>query len=146
MTFNSIEEMKTYIINKSKGAVQQAKEFVFKTMEDVLIQFYEEYDPSIYNRTFQMLCCCVQTDVIPTANGWVAEIYFDSSKMNYTTDSQPSGESVLEAAKFGRHGAMGLAVVDFKGTPIMEESVIRLSKKIYPLIKSALIANGIPVR
>lgn len=146
MVFHSIGELRQYIISHSKPAVEVAEQKVFQIMEDVMLQFYGEYDPVMYDRTFQLLTCCVKTDVVSTGSGWKAEVYFDAGMLGYLTGSQPSGEQVLQAAKWGRHGAMGLAVANFKGTPIMDESISRIASVIFPIMKSALIAAGIPVK
>lgn len=145
MIFNSIEEIKQYIISHSQSAVAAAQEKVYQIMEDVLLEFYSEYDPVMYDRTYQLLSCCVKTDVKSTGNGWVAEVYFDAGMLHYITGSQPSGQQVLSAALWGLHGASGLAVADFFGTPIGMESLSRIESQIYPILKTELIAAGIPV-
>lgn len=145
MVFNSIDDIKRYIISRSAVAIKQAQEDVFTILENVLMEFYDEYEPVLYERTLQLLCCCVKEDIKSTGNGWEAEVYFDAGMMNYETGSRPSGEQVLEAASWGRHGAMGLAVADFKGTPIYEESANIISNQIYQKIEKALIEAGIPV-
>lgn len=145
MTFKSIAELEQYVISHSKVAIETAQEKVFKIMEDVLLQFYEEYDPVMYDRTYQLLSCCVKTGVKSTGNEVVAEVYFDGGMMNYITGSRPSGQQVLDAALWGLHGASGLAVADFFGTPIGQESLNRITSQIYPILKSELQAAGIPV-
>lgn len=146
MVFHSIEEVKQYILSKSSAAVEIAEQKVFEIMKSVMSQFYGEYDPILYDRTSQLLNCCVKSGVVSTGNGWKAEVYFDAGMLGYLTGAQPSGEQVLEAASEGLHGAAGLYVADFSGTPIMDESISKVASVIFPVMKAALIAAGIPVK
>ena len=92
MTFNSMEELKNYILSKSQSAVRVAQEEVYGIIHKFVKQYYSEYDPSVYERTYQLLRSLVKTDVISTGNGWEAQIYFDIGALDYTikTFTKPS--------------------------------------------------------
>lgn len=165
MTFNSIDELKNYILSRSKVAIEQAKEKVYDKIAEFLFKFYEEFEPDVYVRTYQLLCSLVKTDVKSTGNGWVAEVYFDLGALNYSKRIVPQGQPwssyakpentfhkenwgkendawVLETAMTGALPHGGYA----GGTAIWTESMKILNAEKRSLLKNALIDAGIPVK
>lgn len=165
MTFNSLDELKNYILSHSKVAVERAREKVYDIIAEFLYKFYQEFTPEVYVRTYQLLCSLVKTDVKSTANGWTAEIYFDLSALNYATRIVPQGQPwtpwaspnstyhrkpwsdantawVLETAMTGDKPHGGYA----SGTAIWTESLKVLNKEKRHILKQSLIEAGIPVR
>lgn len=145
MTFNSIEEVKQYILNKSQGAVEKAKEQVYQVIDRFVKEFYAEYSPEMYERTYQLYRSLVKSDVRSTGNGWEAYVYFDFGSLVYTTGSSPSGLQVMNVASWGGHGAEGLHIVA-GGTGIWDEPIAILQTEVYEILKRNLIAAGIPIR
>ena len=80
-SFTSIEQIKEYIIQHSKPAVESATNYVYKILHQFMEKYYSEYSPSVYEATYQMLASLVKTDVKSTGNGWVAEVYFDEESV-----------------------------------------------------------------
>lgn len=147
MTFKSVDEMKRYILEHSKSAVAEATEEVYQMMDMILKQFYAEFTPEEYDRTYQLLQSCVKTGVKATGNGFVAEVYFDSGMLSYTTGNMPSGSQVMTAALKGGHGAEGEGFMAYYGyTPIGDASKSLIQSRIRPLMIEALNNAGIPVR
>lgn len=167
MTFDSLAALESYILSQSGVAIKIAQEKVFRLIEDYILKYYTEFDPSVYQRTYQLLCSLVKTAVVPTGNGWVAEVYFDASTLDYhikhmtkvkvdggymnpynhvvTPDgvfqnSKGSGGKTLEAAAHGSHGGYT------SGTAIWDDPMKILNKEAYSMLKKALIAAGIPVK
>ena len=165
MTFDSIDALKKYILSRSKVAIEAAREKVYDKIADVLFQFYGEFPPDVYVRTYQLLCSLVKTDVVSTGNGWTVEIYFDLGALDYSTRIVPQGQPwsswakpentyhkenwgkendawVLETAMTGAKPHGGYA----SGTAIWTESMNILNKEKRDILKNALIQAGIPVR
>lgn len=164
MTFNSLDALKNYILSRSKVAVKLAEERVYDVIAKFLFQFYEEFDPQFYVRTYQLLCSLVKTEVKPIKNGWVAEVYFDLDALDYSTRIVPiqfsfaSGDNtyhrnnwthandewVLQTAMKGRYPHGDYPTVN--KTRIWIESMKVLNKEKRRMLKQALIDAGIPVR
>ena len=145
MTFHSIEELKQYILSRSQNALQKATEQVYQIINRFVKEFYAEYSPSMYDRTYQLYQSLVKTDVEVSENGCTAYIYFDFSSLVYMTGSQPSGLQVMNAAAYGGHGAEGLHVIA-GGTGIWSEPMQILSTEAIEILKRMLIAEGIPIK
>ena len=150
MTFDSLDALKNYILSRSQVAIKMAQEKVFKIIEDFLLQYYMEFSPEVYVRTYQLLCSLVKTDIKQTANGWVAEIYYDVSRLDYSVktlngigtwaNKNWSEQQTLEAAAHGSHGGW------VSGTAIWDDPILVLKKDGINILKQSLIAAGIPVR
>ena len=145
MTFHSIEELKQYILSHSQNALQKATEQVYQIINRFVKEFYAEYSPSMYDRTYQLYQSLVKTDVEVSGNGCTAYVYFDFSSLVYMTGSRPSGSQVMNAAAYGGHGAEGLHVIA-GGTGIWSEPMRILSTEAIEILKRMLIAEGIPIK
>lgn len=146
MVFKNEKQLETFLMKKSRLALLKAQDKVYGIIKRFVYQFYNEYDPTVYERTRQLLESLVQSRIVSDGKGYKAEIYFDLNSLNYTTGSQPSGEQVMQAAEWGRHGAMGLAVADFKGTSIWHEPLEILDAQAINILVDMLRAEGIPIK
>ena len=146
MVFKNEAELRNYVLPKMKNAIVKAQAQVYQIVDRFVKEFYAEYPPEVYERTYQLYRSLVKSNIIPTKNGYEAEVYFDLSSIDYVTGSRPSGEQVMGAAEWGRHGAMGLAVADFKGTSIWHEPLDILNAEAINILKKMLISEGIPIK
>lgn len=161
MKFSSTNELKNYILTHSQVAVEKAREKVALVINHFLSEFYKEFDPDVYERTEQLLNSLIKTDVVSTANGWVAKVYFDLNELDYSwklvngqrvekknwshIGDTNSDEQVLETAMIGDYPHGG-----YKGasgnTQIWIESMKILNKNGIKMLKEELIRAGIPVK
>lgn len=125
----------------------QSQEKIYQILDMFVKEFYSDYDPVMYERTYQLYRSLVKTDVYLIRNGYEAEVYFDLSSLNYITGAKPSGEQVMDAAAYGGHGADGLRVVSGKsGADIWNGVIPVLSTEAINILKEELIAQGVPIR
>ena len=87
MNFKNLKDLEKHLNNQMKDALLQVKEEVYSIIAEKLLQYYEEYTPVKYKRTYQLLKSLVKTEVIPTGHGFKANVYFDLSKIHYNKDS-----------------------------------------------------------
>lgn len=146
MVFKNEEQLKNFLLQKCKNALIKSQEQVYQIINRFVKEFYAEYNPEMYERTYQLFSSLVKSDIIQTGSGYEAQVYFDLSSLDYVTGARPSGEQVMGAAEWGRHGAMGLAVADFKGTSIWHEQLEILNAQAINILKKMLISEGIPIR
>ena len=74
---------------------------------DFIQHYYDEYDPSSYDRTYQFLDSCVNSHVSKEGNKYVIDIFIDYHNLKY---SIRNSKQVVEWANQGLHG--GYDVVD----------------------------------
>ena len=106
MVFNNEKQLEKFLLKKCRLALIKAQEKVFRIIKDFLRQYYMDYDPASYERTYQLLQSLVQSRIVSDGKGYRAEVYFDLDSLSYA-GGNPSGEQVMEAASQGLHGAIG---------------------------------------
>lgn len=146
MTFKNEAQLKNFLLQKCKSAIIKAQEKVYKILDLYMQRFYADYDPVMYERTYQLMHSLVKSDIAFTGNGYEAEVYFDMSKLNYLTGRQPSGEQVVDAAAYGGHGATGLKIVYGGGEDIWFTPLEIINAEAVETLKNMLILEGIPIR
>lgn len=162
MVFKNKKELERFLLKKCRLVLLKAQEEVYKILKDFLRQYYMDYDPISYERTYQLLQSLVQSRIVSDGKGYKAEVYFDLDKLQYYKPAwqggkPPSGEQVFEAAKQGLHGAIGDAGSGWKnweyhyefgrtGVNIWSDPIRELDAKAINILKNMLIAEGIPIK
>ena len=130
---------------KCENALIKSQEQVYQIIDRFVKEFYAEFSPEMYERTYQLYRSLVKSEIIPTANGYETQVYFDFGSLVYTTGSSPSGEQVMNAAAYGGHGAEGLHVIA-GDTGIWNEPKQILNAEAINILKKMLISEGIPIK
>ena len=150
MTFDSIDALKNYILSRSGNAIRLAQERIYQVIDRFVKEYYAEFTPEVYERTYQLYRSLVKSDIKSTGNGWIAEVYFDLDALDYhmkringveVLNKGWSEEKTLSAAARGSHGGYNIG-----GTAIWYEPLKILNADGYNMLKKALIDSGIPVR
>ena len=147
MTFKNKKELERFLLKKCHNALLKAQEEVYRIIKDFLRQYYLDYDPTIYERTYQLLQSLVQSRIVSDGKGYKAEVYFNYDGLNYTDGANPSGKQVMDAAAVGLHGAKGLLVMGGeKDISIWNDPIKILDAKAIEILKNMLIAEGISIK
>ena len=118
----------------------KAQDEVYKIIKKFLYNYYNEFTPEMYERTYQLLSSLVESRIISKGNGYEAEIYFNFDGLNYVT---VSGKEVMDAAAKGEHGVERVA---YRGTGIWNEPKEILDAQAKDILKDMLISEGIPIK
>lgn len=153
MVFKNEKQLESFLMKQSRQALMKAQDKVYSIIKQFVRQFYNEYDPIVYERTYQLLESLVQSRIVSDGKGYKAEIYFNIDGLKYSTGAKPSGEQVMEAAKQGAHGAMGRANgVDLKyidsgaGIGVWNDPIMYLNSEAINILVDMLRAEGVPVK
>lgn len=145
MTFKNEKELKSFLLKKCQSALVKAQEKVYKIIDLHVQRFYADYDPEMYERTYQLMRSLVKGNIRPTGNGYESEVYFDLDYI-YNTGANPSGEDVMGVAAIGGHGANGLKVVYFGGADTWHTPKEILDVEAMKILVQELKAAGIPIK
>ena len=147
MVFKSRKELESFLLKKCRLAILKAQDEVYVVIKKFLYQYYADYDPVQYERTYQLLQSLVQSRIVSDGKGYKAEIYFDIDGLNYATGAKPSGAQVMDAAAYGGHGAEGLRVVSGDtGVSAWNDPIQKLNADAINILKRMLISEGIPIK
>lgn len=142
--FSSTNELRNYILSKSRVAMVAAQEKVYRILEEFVQRFYGEFDPVMYERTYQLFRSMVKADIKSTGNGWAAEVYFDKTQMDHSLKSVWTEEQILHTALVGAYPHGGYKPAG--GTGIWTSAMPVISKEAMDALKEELIKAGIPVK
>ena len=147
MVFKNENDLKIYLLEQCREALKMAQDEIYHIINQFVKEFYRDYSPEMYERTFQLYNSLVKSDIVRIGNGYRAEVYFDYGTLEYLTGAKPSGKQVMDAAAYGEHGAYGLHVEYGRiGTSIWTDPMRILSNEAIQILKKRLIEAGIPIR
>lgn len=158
MIIKNDAQLRKVLMDKCATAVANAERKVFKEVSNNLDEFYFEYKPEEYIRTYALLNSLKHTGVKRTGNQHVssakAEVYFDTPHyqqglmpLQHTPEhgmygwSSMTGEEVLDMALTSKSPHGGLIA----GSPVWNKSMRKLGGKkgIKNLIKKELKEQGL---
>lgn len=87
-----MEQLKKAIDEEIKITVKNLSEKIHELAQDFIEQWYEDYTPTAYERTRQLLESCTLIDVKRNGVGYEAYVMLDSSKMHHA--NKPKNKSI----------------------------------------------------
>lgn len=139
--FTTGAELKYYVENQLQLAVENTVEKLNEIVEKFMIEFYADYEPNTYDRTYQ-LRDCIRCEI--SLDGLSGVVYLDYGTLEYLTGFQPSGWQVVDASSRGEHGATGLHIENGSGVKTWDQPY--LDNKAKEILISRIKAAGIPIR
>lgn len=138
----TVAQIKADLTRKVGVAMNGVKKQVSDIFFRVITQYYGEYSPKRYIRTWQIAqlaqqiaAAAVQVRVV----GASFEIYFDGSMLNYSTGTWSGGQVLENVMSVGNHGGASA------GTPVWTTAMSILNPQIKSIVKEELIKAGIPI-
>jgi 5'-deoxynucleotidase YfbR-like HD superfamily hydrolase len=147
--YKSIEAVIADIQKKMEYAIIKSQEQVYQIIDRFVKEYYSEWSPEFYERTYQLYKSLVKSEIEKTSNGYKARVYFDLDKLDYymkTFNGEPipnkgwSEEKTLWSAAHGWHGGQR------SGTAIYDEPIAVLNSEGIEILKRMLIESGILIK
>lgn len=157
MAYKTTAELKQALLEKSKNALIIFQAKVDEVINRYIKEYYAEYTPAEYIRTYQLYRSIVKSAVEPTGNGFRCSVYLDVDGLNYSLhqtrsmgDRRQSGEeaNIVEGSIHGFHGGPPAphGTKKIYGTDIYGESMEWLDANAIDGLKRAFREAGIPVK
>lgn len=157
MVFKNEEQLKDFILAKCRNALIKSQSQVYQIIDRFVKQFYAEFTPDMYQRTYQLFQSLVKSDIMKTKNGYEAYVYFDVDMLDHYTNTIKSKgkiysyegkhkwdeEKILNTAMTGQYPHGGLSSAG--GQPIWNEALSVLNTEAIEVLKRMLISEGIPI-
>lgn len=146
MLIHNSKELKLSLLPKIKQAVQQTQMQIYDIIDKVLMDYYNDYSPEQYHRTYQLLRSLVRSNIEETSNGYKASVYFDYQKLHYK--SSWSGKKTMEnAGKKGIRGYKGKNhSIPIRSPKIWLDPKTEIDGKVIKMLIVNLKAVGIPIK
>lgn len=164
MAFRNEKELKEHFLKCSEKATKYLSGYVSEVIKDNIYEFYKEFKPDMYRRTYQLEDALVvpkEPDKRTNGNGYYNVIWFDEDKVDYSTRLVPYGthfpeentlhrepwtkendEWVVKTALVGELPHGGYA----GGGAIWVNSISDLEMNRREIIKAALENSGMPIK
>ncbi len=176
MIFDNIEDLKNHILLKSETAVKLAQERIYQIISSFVKEYYAEYSPEVYERTYQLFRSLVKSRIFKVGNEWQAQVYFDLDRLDYHVKHftkkeyrvdggfrNPFNGDISSTGTFPNTNNNGGTVGDFAqktmesaargehggykvGTAIWTDPIVQINREKYNLFKKVLLDAGIPVK
>ena len=101
-SFNNFKDLFTAIRTDTEQALNHTADLTKELIDSFINQWYNDYTPTVYERTYQLLNAVIRTDVQKSGNKMNVTIYLDKSLLAYDTDT----DGILQAADNGLHGSI----------------------------------------
>lgn len=156
-TFKTTSEMENYIKSKMQVALVKTQDKIHEVIEKYIAQFYGEWSPEYYERTYQLFNSLVRTECVSTGNGYTISVYLDADRMNHSKKFINMEGRIFSGANQGwdEKTILSTAATGAKshggwvsGTKIWTDPMKNeLSKKqMIATLKKMLIEAGLPVK
>lgn len=140
----TVAQIKADLTKKVGVAMEMVKQQVCDIFVNVVQQYYGEYDPSWYDRTYQIAILAAEmanAAVKVRQVGASFEVYFDSSALTYE-NGKWSEDRVLDNVMLeGTHGNATSG-----GTAVWTEGMSIINHQIRTIVREELIRAGIPIK
>lgn len=143
MRINNDSALTKAIMNTMQGALRDIQNKAYGVIKYYMNEYYTEYSPIWYERTFAFYKSLVKSEIIKIPKGYKCSVYIDLDKMDEYYRN--TGQEVMDMINSGYHFHTSLngserihngvysdpydAKGDRKGTAVWDESMDEISKK-----------------
>ena len=148
----NINELTKHLDTPLKNAMIVAQSKVYQCINSFIKEYYDEYNPDVYERTYSFYNSLVKSDIKKTKNGYACEVYIDMDRTDYYAHSF---KDVVNMINRGFHADTGMnngdsyqTPVDIRGIRVWNESMDEIQKTnlILNTFKDYFKSNGFIVR
>lgn len=137
MLIKNDTELNKALQQVASKALAETQEKIRQCIDNFVRQYYAEYTPRVYERTYQFLESITKTNVSIKGNTITCEVYINEG-LHYEDNTM----EVLDIINQGYHGNKRI-----KGTPVWKDSeaMIEQMNLFYGSFKEALVKQGFTV-
>ena len=130
--------------SRIQQALKMTQQEIFEVIPEHIIDYYHEYTPRAYQRTWQFLNSLIKTEVVKSSNGLSCSVEIDKNYLSHRYDGGATGLEVVTYANQHSHG--GVYDDDFGQfwDDAMQE--LGLEPGIRYLMKKNLQKCGVPIK
>lgn len=98
------QELKTEMMKVLSGGMEEIRKTALELAKEFVEDWYNDYSPARYKRTYQILKNCISTDIEIRGTNLRFYVLIDTSKMHHDLESSFSEMDILSNASKGIHG------------------------------------------
>lgn len=139
----SMSDLTKILESRIQQALKMTQQEIFEVIQQHITDYYHEYTPHVYQRTWEFLNSLIKTDIIKSSNGLSCSVEIDK---NYLSHKYKGGITGRQAAIFAnQHSHGGVYDDDFGKFWDDAMAEIGLEPGIRAIMKDNLRKCGVPV-
>lgn len=140
----SISDLTKIIESRIQQALKMTQQEIFEVVQHHITDYYHEYSPRMYQRTWEFLNSLIKTEIVKSSNGVSCSVEIDKDYLSYRYQGGATGLNVVTYANQHSHG--GVYDDDFGQFWDDAMAELGLEPGIKYLMKSNLKKCGVPVK
>ena len=143
-TIKSMSDLTKVIEPRIQQALKMTQQEIFEVVQQHITDYYHEYSPRMYQRTWEFLNSLIKTEIVKSSNGISCSVEIDKDYLSYRYQGGATGLDVVTYANQHSHG--GVYDDDFGQFWDDAMAELGLEPGIKYLMKSNLKKCGVPVK
>lgn len=140
----SMSDLTKVLESRIQKALKMTQQEIFEVIQRHIMDYYSEYTPKMYQRTWLFLDSLIKTEVIKTSNGLSCSVEIDRNYLSHKYDGGATGLEVATYANQHSHG--GIYDDDFGQFWDDALAELGLEPGIKYIMKTNLRKCGVPVK
>lgn len=87
MVFKTQAELESYLLQKMENAMAKTQERVYQIINRFVKEYYAEFTPEVYERTYQLYRSLVMSEIVQEEKGYKCYVYFNLAKLGEHLDN-----------------------------------------------------------
>lgn len=144
IVIKSMSDLTKIIESRIQQALKMTQQEIFEVIQQHIVDYYHEFTPHMYQRTWEFLNSLIKTDIIKTNGTISCTVGIDRNYLNYRYNGGATGLEVVTYANQHSHG--GVYDDDFGQFWDDAMAELGLEPGIKYLMKKNLKKCGVPIK
>ena len=102
----SMNDLTKILESRIQQALKITQQEIFETIQRYINDYYHEYTPELYQRTWKLLNSLIKTEIIKVDNGFSCNVQIDKNYLSYKYKGGATGLDVTTYANQHSHGGV----------------------------------------
>lgn len=102
----SMDDLTRIVELRIQKALKMTQQEIFEVIQQHIADYYKEYTPYTYQRTWKFLNCLIKTEAVKSAHGISCSVEIDKDYLSYKYDNGATGLEVATYANQHSHGGI----------------------------------------
>lgn len=140
----SMSDLTKILESRTQQALKMTQQEIFEVIQQHIVDYYHEYSPCMYQRTWEFLNSLIKTEIVKSSNGISCSVEIDRDYLSRNYKGGATGLDVVTYANQHSHGG----VYDDDFGKFWDDAMVELGLEpgIKYLIKKNLQKCGVPVK
>lgn len=101
-----MNDLNKIVESRIQQALKMTQNDIYKIIQEHIINYYHEFTPAMYQRTWKFLNSLIKTEIVKSANGLSCSVELDKNYLSYRYDGGETGMKVATYANQRSHGGI----------------------------------------